>query len=155
MPPSETPSPPVAGRERRADVSSTIWPIVWIREVGAALLLVGALIALTNPASTAAWSAWKAGLLLVALGLFVFAGVPGALLALRHPWATRSLKTVTQSFTYPRLVGLAELWASAVVPGWLSAKLLLQVHDPLMAITYAVFLVGLGPMLALLLFDRR
>jgi hypothetical protein len=60
-----------------------------------------------------------------------------------------------QRFKHPRLLGLAAVWVGGVFPGVSSAYILLHSPGLLLLIMYAVFLVSLGLMVGISLFDRR
>ena len=124
-------------------------------EPASALFVAGVLVAQASPDSTAAWSWKETGLVLFALSPLVLLGIPGALMALWHPWAATTLRTQEWQFKHPRLMGLAELWAGILLSGWLSAMILLRLSAPLSPIVWAVCLLGFGPLYAIMLFDRR
>jgi hypothetical protein len=157
MSPSEDSSQPASDYERRARGDAvlriSVW-LLWSRDVAVAGAYTAFLIAAVNFPFTATWSRQKGGFLgLLSLACAVVA-IPGALVALRHPVVAAILRAQEQRFNHPRLFGLAQVWAGIVVSGWLSAMVLLLPYPPV-ALTYAVFLAGLGPMYATLLFDRR
>jgi hypothetical protein len=156
MSPSEHPTPPISGRTHRTDGAVASRPMVWILGTACALVGTGLLIVWTNPASTATRSWQTAGTLLIALGIFVFIAIPGALEALGHPWAAAMRRPLEQRFNHPRLLGLAQVWAGVLVPGWLSVMILVQLPASFVPITSAVLPVGgLGPLYAIVLFDHR
>jgi hypothetical protein len=128
---------------------------VW---AGTSIVLFGAglLLARTSPYSAVAvWSWREAGLLLLALVPCVFLGVPGALVALRHPWAA-GLWRQEQRFNHPQVFGLTLAWAGILLSGWLSATVLLVPPVPFMYVAdVVVLLAAFGPAYAILVFDRR
>jgi hypothetical protein len=145
---SENPSPPTGNARPRRVGDGAEWPLVVMYGTGIALGLTGEALILLGP-----WS-WKhAGFLLIAVGACIITILPVALEVLLHPWA---LQGVEQHYKHPRLLGLASVWAGMVVLGWGSVMFLQwpPSYAPV-PFTGAIFLVGLGPLYAMLLFDRR
>lgn len=155
MPPSEDSSPATRGRTRGdAVLGFMIW-MMWIRDAAMVVAYVALLLMAVNLHFTAAWSRQKVGFLsLVSLACVVVA-IPGALMVPGSPWAAAMLQAQEQRFNHPRLFGLAQVWLGVFVSGWLCAMVLLFPYYSPVPVTYLVFLVGFGPMLAILLFDRR
>jgi hypothetical protein len=155
MLPSEDVSPPPTGRAHRAHRDVALPPLAWVLVTGGVLFLSGIIISSMNHYSTATWSMQKVGFLLGALGFFTSTAIPGALMALGHRWAAAILRYQKQNDTYPRLLGLTLAWVGILFSGWFIAVAFLSPYYSLARDTYLVFLVGIGPAVALLLFDRR
>jgi hypothetical protein len=150
-----------AGHEGRARRGAVISPLAWILIAGAVLFLTGLFIGVLNLYAPAAqWSSpavqlWeKLGFVLAALGLFALIAIPGALLALGHPWAADILHSQEPRFKHTRLLGLTQLWAGTLFSAWLIAAYASPNYS-LARDTYVAFLVGFGPMFAFMMFDRR
>ncbi len=160
MAPSQDPTPPTTGRKRRPDRGIDIRPLLWVDGVGVALLLTGILLVAISSA-VGIWLWATVGFFLIALSVLFFAVIPGALVALRHPWGDIFRQTLEKRYAHPRLAGLAEVWFGLVIMGALGATALaLLVPLPFSLGEYgllaiAVVLVALAPMLAIILFDRH
>jgi len=156
MAPSQDPTPPTTSRKHRPDLGFDFRPVLLWLAVVLALLGAGTLIALVSPPSGG--TRLTVGFLLIALSLFVFMAIPGALVALRHPWGAVYRLALEERYAHPRLAGLAEVWAGVVVSGWLGVISLLQFPFSVglgVVLTLAVGLVVLAPLLATMRFDRR
>ena len=164
MAPSQDPTSSTTGRERRPDRGVDIRPLLWVDGAGVALLLTGILLVAISSA-VGIWLWATMGLFLIALSVLFFAVIPGALVALRHPWGDIFRQTLEKRYVHSRLAGLAEVWFGLVMMGALGATALALLvplpfslgEDGLLAIAavLAVVLVALAPMLAIILFDRR
>jgi hypothetical protein len=156
---SQPPTPPAPDDKSDLDqlARHVLHSLHWVYGTGLSLLFAGILIAVVS--AQLATSSWEmAGLLLMALALFIMLAVPGLLIALGHPWGTGWRLMWTTWSAHPRLAGLTMVWASIVLSGWLTAAILLRLTFTLqqaMLLTLAVCLVALAPPLALRLFDRR
>jgi hypothetical protein len=129
--------------------------LLWLA-VSLALVGTGTRIVLVSPPSGGTWL--TVGFLLVAQSGFVLLAIPGALVALRHPWGAVFRLVTEERYAHPRLAGLAEVWGGVVLSGWLGAISLLQFPFSLglgVVLTLAVGLVALAPLQAIVLFDRR
>jgi hypothetical protein len=155
MLPREAPRPAIVDRTGRPLGSVAYWPMRWMRRAGFTLFFVGFVIVELGPHSGAVWPWQTAGLLLCAGGLFVYIGLPGALVVLRHPLAATMRQMLEQGFRHPRLMGLAQVWAGIFMSYWVCALLLRQLPSTPVFLPYALLLVGVGPWLVLVLFDRR
>jgi hypothetical protein len=125
--------------------------LFWL--LGAVPLFTGMFLSLTD---------FFLGVPFIALGWFVMVGLPGALVALRHPWAAAMLRTLRQEYRHPRLFGLAQAWLCFLVPGWLSINvspfrypLAFISVELFVVVTAVLFVVGFGPLAGIWLFDRR
>src|SRR5260221_1114793 len=156
MAPNQDLTPPTTSRKHRPDRGFGVRPVLLWLAVGLALSGTGTLIALVSPPSGV--TGLTVGFLLSALSGFVFVAIPGALVALRHPWGAGFRLVLEERYAHPRLVGLAEVWAGVVLSGGLGAISLLQYPFSLglgVVLTLAVVLVALAPLLAITRFDRR
>lgn len=133
-------------------------PLWWLAGTGLSLFVIGLCILAENEAFIAATSSWwsKVGFLLVALSMFIFFTIPGALLAVRLPWGVIWRLRVEQlRFVHPRLYGLALVWAGLVCSGSIGANLFVPLFTSIPYSVLAMELVALAPVFALMLFDRR
>jgi MFS family permease len=150
---SEDPDHSAAGHTRRPDGGVDIRPTAWILGTGCALVIAGLLIALVSPYSSSTWSWQKVGFLLVALGLFVFTTVLGALEVLGHPWGVATRRTTKQRFRHPRLAALVLVWMGIWAPSLLVATLFPNVA---VLLVFALVVLFLGfPLLVIGLFGER
>lgn len=143
----------MSSRQSRSNVSYR--PLWWLCGTGFALFVIGMFIVRLSLSSSATESWVRVGVFVAMLcGVPIFI-IPGTLLAVQHPWgATFSL--LTEHYAHPRLFGLALAWSGLVLSG--GTGVLLFALDPLSAPRYlplAELPVGLAPLLALALFDRR
>jgi hypothetical protein len=156
MSPSEDTRSAKASPGQQPHRDAAIPPMTWIRGTGIALFLAGMVVGQLSVLPGAGWPEVKVACLLWGLGEFLFAAVPGLLVALGHPWAAGLHQRFAQRLRHPRLAGVAHAWAGIVVSGWLCAVPLLypvppQYPFPYLPVTYAVLLVGFGSFFALLL----
>ncbi len=144
----------MSSRQDRSDGSNR--PMMWIYGTGIVLCCTGIFIGLVSVFSFATRSWTKVGFLLEALSGLALLTIPGALLALRHPWgAVRHLHVEQRRFAHPRLVGLAEVWAGLVISALGAIPFVADIYPLLLYWLLPVGLVALAPLLALYLFDRR
>lgn len=165
-------SPTTGGTPHPGGSDSRRRPMTWIYATGVVLGWTGFLIGTwvghlpSSGTSTPPW--FTAGTVLVALSMFVFFTVPGAMLVTRHPWAGAERLLAERQYAHPRLLGLTQVWAGLVLSGSTGASLFAP--DPftspyvenwsiwtivwVLAIIAAV-LVAFAPLLAFVLFDRR
>lgn len=164
---NQDPTPPTtAGMPHLDEGNIHHRPIAWFLSIDVTLFMAGTISYWVSPTS----SAWAtAGFLLMMLSASALVIVPGALLALGHPSGALPIPRleVERHYAHPRLVGLALMWGGLVISGLVGAFVYLT-HAPspsvlstadwwkwLLAGGFAVFLVGMAPMLALAQFDRR
>lgn len=161
MSPSQDPTSPTRDRKRRPDRGVAIRPLLWIVGVGLALFVAGVVIASVSPISAALWSWETVASLLSSLGLFVVLAIPGALVALRHPWGDGLRLALEKRYAHPRLLGLLAALAGLAQLGVWAATYLIQfpstpgVGEVLTPAVGLVEVATLGALLALGLFDRR
>jgi hypothetical protein len=129
----------------------------WLYGSGIALFAIDLFILSVNLSSRTAPSSWwpKVGFLLVALAVFAAVTIPGALLAMRHPWGACFRVLAEQRYAHPRFYGLAQVWAGLVVSGSMGANLFAPLFASLPYWVLAMYLAALAPLLTLYLFDRR
>lgn len=169
MPPSQDQTPPTAGDsphlgERNVDQR----PMMLIYGASITLCLIGFLIGcvgiqyLRHAQSFEAGDLmWKAGVVLMLLAASAFHAIPGALGAMRHPWATGRGSELAPH--HPRVGGLVQAWIGFIVA---SVALLLGLDAFIsipffetrfgLLVTFGVlFLCAFIPLMAVYMFDRR
>jgi drug/metabolite transporter (DMT)-like permease len=155
MVPNEDTRSAIADRPRHTLGATPYQRLRWLRVAGVVLFFLGFLLASLRPQSAPLWPWQTAGALLCAVGSFVYIGIPGALVVLRHPWAADLRQRLKQSFKHPQLMGVAQAWAGVVWSYVVGAVLLHTLPGPSAFSAYAILLVGIGPWIALVLLDRR
>lgn len=169
MPPNQDPTPPTTNGVSRLLWGGNVYPrpMRLFCEIDLCLIMVGIIIWMVYPSSSV-WS--KVGVLLWILSLSAYFAVPGAFLAMGHPWGDFLRKVLERRFAHPRLAGLAMAWFGLIMSGGGASLFLLQA--PLSHFFFetmiwwqgvlayflmllAAGLVALAPILALDLFDRR
>jgi hypothetical protein len=161
MPSTQPPTPPTPDGGHRLDRRIYRRPKVWVKGIGATLAITSLVIVvkclwpLPPSAGTQSWLA--VAIIVAGLGMFVQLAVPGALVALRHPWGADYLLDWEQSHAHVRAYGLVYVWAGVVMPsGWITAFVIIPSYrSPFSLLSLAATLVAFAPMLGLTLFDRR
>ncbi len=180
MPPTQDPTPPTTGEPSRPEQDNVdqrriylvygthpdrregdigCRPVFWLFGLPIALCFSGFLITVASRPYT---RPWEVGYELLLLSISAIIGIPGVLLALRHPWGALSLVPQLK-LRHPRLGGLVQAWIGFL---FLCATLVAGVGSfisfPFFAtrygviVTYTVLFLSIGaPILALDLFDRR
>ncbi len=97
--------------------------VLWLWGTGLVLVLLGVFIALVSPPSAATWSVEKIGFLIASLGFHPILTIPGALVALHHPWGGGFRRTMGRRFAHPRAAGYAYMWAGLLASGCLDILL--------------------------------
>ncbi len=124
------------------------------------LLAVIAWLGDTGSAAGVSWQnvVFVAAAVVVGLSLIFLSIIPGALLAVRHPWADAYLHLSGPPFAHPRLFGLTLVWAGLLLTGAMGATILLSASAwswaGTLAILLAIFVVAVVPPAAVLLLDR-
>ncbi len=129
---------------------------LWLFGAGCVLALLGMLIALMSPPSAAMWSGFTVGFLILSLAFHLLLTIPGALVALRHPWGGGFRRLLGERFAHPRIAGCTEIWAGLLFScsvGILAFAPIEQLYGTV--VTFGVIMVAIAPFVALALFDRR
>lgn len=182
MPPSQDPTPPTTGEPSRPEQDNVdqrriylvygthpdrreddigCRPVFLVYGLPIALCLIGGLIGVANANQPYTWP-WEVGNLVIMLSMSASIGIPGVLLAMRHPWGALSL-VPQRKLRHPRLGGLVQAWIGflclcAMLIAGVNSFISLPFFDTRSG-ALAIFIVtslSIGaPILALYLFDRR
>ncbi len=169
MPPSQDPTPPATNSASRLLWGGNVYPrpMRLFCEIDLFLIMVSLIISSVSRYS----SVWfTVGFFLLILSLSAYIAVPGALVAIGHPWGDFFLKLWERRFAHPRRVGLAFVWLGLIVSGGGASLFLLQARlshfffetmiwwQGVLAYFSALLaagLVAIAPLFALDLFDRH
>lgn len=182
MPPSQDPTPPTTGEPSRPEQDNVdqrriylvygthpdrreddigCRPVFLVYGLPIALCFIGGLIEVANASRPHTWP-WQVGNLVILLSASAIIGIPGALVAMRHPWGAVSFVS-QRKLRHPRLGGLVQAWigflflCATVIAGVNSFISLpfFNTRSGALAIFIVMFLSIGAPILALYLFDRR
>jgi hypothetical protein len=142
MTPHEDASQPPAGGTQRSDSDVDARHTLWILRTGCVLFIVGIAIVLVAPGSTATWSWWRVGFLLIVLGMFVLTAILGALGLVGRQWGFATRRITKGRFNRPELAPLFLLWCGIWMPCFLLAAVVFTNVAALWVFTVAVLILG-------------